>query len=407
VKADGCGGNDQTRWAFPLDQARLEAVPCLLDRLVPDSSFGKQTSDQVAGEVGFEAGGFVEDEEPVPQRLGAISEGAFAHRGQRVVRVWREELAHRLDGDALAARARPLRRDRRGACEEPACEREIQKLPGSFLADDAGTLEIGSEPVEDPWFTSERARRLPCSSTTDVGCDPLMLDVRLPREQKTEIVPPTAEHVLAVHDVLPPRYRLPMLVLDGTGMRLGELEYLTWGDVDESRGRWRVSAAVSKTSRARWVPVPPPLFAAVLELCPRDDRAPERRVFEGFGGDSSARRSRGRAPLPVCPRFRRMTSAIGESRCSTSPACPGPGSASTSDSGTSPSPRTPTPMSWSRKTSSTTRICSGMPGRDRVVSPLVATRREERPFLQACSIPTRPIASDGALAGGSTHEPAH
>ena len=109
--------------------------------------------------------------------------------------------------------------------------------------------------------------------------------VRLPREQKTEIVPPTAEHVLAVHDVLPPRYRLPLLVLDGTGMRLGELEYLTWGDVDGPRGRWRVSAAVSKTSRARWVPVPPPLFAAVLELCPRDDRAPERRVLEGFGGD--------------------------------------------------------------------------------------------------------------------------
>ena len=57
--------------------------------------------------------------------------------------------------------------------------------------------------------------------------------MRLPREQKTEIVPPTAEHVLAVHDVMPPRYRLPLLVLDATGMRLGELEGLRWGDVDE------------------------------------------------------------------------------------------------------------------------------------------------------------------------------
>ena len=109
--------------------------------------------------------------------------------------------------------------------------------------------------------------------------------VRLPREQKAEIVPPTAEHVLAVHGVLPPRYRLPLLVLDATGMRLGELEHLTWGDVDEPRQRWRVSAAVSKTSRARWVPVPLTVFAAVLELCPRDDRTPERRVFDGFGGD--------------------------------------------------------------------------------------------------------------------------
>jgi hypothetical protein len=34
--------------------------------------------------------------------------------------------------------------------------------------------------------------------------------VRLPREERVEIVPPTAEHVLAVHDLLPTRYRLPL-----------------------------------------------------------------------------------------------------------------------------------------------------------------------------------------------------
>jgi integrase len=68
-------------------------------------------------------------------------------------------------------------------------------------------------------------------------------------------------------------------------MRLGELEQLTWGDIDEPRGRWRVSRSVSKTGRARWVNVAPVLFEAVLALCPRDDRTPERRVFQGFGGD--------------------------------------------------------------------------------------------------------------------------
>lgn len=109
--------------------------------------------------------------------------------------------------------------------------------------------------------------------------------VRLPREDKVEIVPPTAEHVLAVHRLLPTRYKLPLVVLDATGMRLGELEGLRWGDCDEPRGRWRVSAAVSKTSTARWVNVPPPVFAAVLELVPRDDRTAERPVFQGFGGD--------------------------------------------------------------------------------------------------------------------------
>jgi integrase len=109
--------------------------------------------------------------------------------------------------------------------------------------------------------------------------------VRLPREDRPEIQPPTAEHVEAVHRLLARAYRLPLLVLDATGMRVGELEQLTWGDVDEQRGRWRVSAVVSKTSRARWVQVPPELFAAVSRLIPRDDRTPERRVFQGFGAD--------------------------------------------------------------------------------------------------------------------------
>ena len=109
--------------------------------------------------------------------------------------------------------------------------------------------------------------------------------VRLPREERTELNPPSGEHVRAVHALLPDRYRLPLLVLDATGMRVGELEQLTWGDVDEPRSSWRVSQAASKTGRARWVPVPLPVFEAVLELVPREDRTAERRVFLGFGAD--------------------------------------------------------------------------------------------------------------------------
>jgi integrase len=109
--------------------------------------------------------------------------------------------------------------------------------------------------------------------------------VRLPREDRSEIQPPSAEHVEAVVHLLAPGYWLPLLVLDGTGMRVGELEQLTWGDVDEPRGRWRVSRTVAKTGYGRWIAVPPALFAAVLELCPRDDRHPDRRVFEGMTAD--------------------------------------------------------------------------------------------------------------------------
>jgi integrase len=105
--------------------------------------------------------------------------------------------------------------------------------------------------------------------------------VQLPYEQREELAPPSAEHVEAVWRLLPTRYRLPLLVLDATGMRVGELEALTWGDVDEGNGRWRVTAAASKTRRPRWVQVPELVFRSVLELCPRDDRVAERRVFQG------------------------------------------------------------------------------------------------------------------------------
>lgn len=111
------------------------------------------------------------------------------------------------------------------------------------------------------------------------------LTVKLPREVRDEPKPPTAEQVLAVHHLLAPAYRLPLLVLDATGMRVGKLEALTWGDVDEARSRWRVSQAVAKTGQARWVAVPEPLFDAVLELVPRNDRTPERRVFQGVTAD--------------------------------------------------------------------------------------------------------------------------
>ena len=86
-------------------------------------------------------------------------------------------------------------------------------------------------------------------------------------------------------DLLPPRYRLPLLVLDATGMRVGELEQLTWGDVDEPRGRWRVSQRSLEDGPGALGRRPRAAFAAVLALVPRDDRAPDGRVFHGVRRD--------------------------------------------------------------------------------------------------------------------------
>jgi integrase len=110
--------------------------------------------------------------------------------------------------------------------------------------------------------------------------------VKLPHEAAEEINPPLAEHVLAALNLMPSRYRLPLLVLDDTGMRISELEKLEWQDIDEPRGRWRIRNSVSKTSRARWITPNPVIFTATIDLCPREDRNLSSQVFNGFSGDA-------------------------------------------------------------------------------------------------------------------------
>jgi integrase len=55
--------------------------------------------------------------------------------------------------------------------------------------------------------------------------------------------------------------------------------------VDERRGRWRIRSSAAKARAARWVSPPPEVFAAVVALCPRDDRVPDGPVFGGFGAE--------------------------------------------------------------------------------------------------------------------------
>jgi integrase len=108
--------------------------------------------------------------------------------------------------------------------------------------------------------------------------------VRLPREERNEPTPPSADQIEAVVRAMPHLYALAVLVLDATGMRVGELEEkgLLCGDLDEPSSRWRVRRAVEKGRRGRWISVPSDLFAAVLAtLPPREDRDPTAPVFPG------------------------------------------------------------------------------------------------------------------------------
>lgn len=112
------------------------------------------------------------------------------------------------------------------------------------------------------------------------------VQVKLPREEPGEMEPPRADHVEAVGWLLVPDYLLALLVLDATGVRVGELEAATLGDLDESRKAWLVRAAVAKTRRSRWVELPDDLFEAIVERLPaREDRQPGSPLFRNVTAD--------------------------------------------------------------------------------------------------------------------------
>jgi integrase len=105
--------------------------------------------------------------------------------------------------------------------------------------------------------------------------------VRLPRQAQEQVNPPSASEVEAIIEHVPSRWRLPLRVLEQTGMRVGELARLAWADVDVAGSRFRISQGKTASSR-RWVAVPAWLMVEVQESCPPDDRTAERRVFPGF-----------------------------------------------------------------------------------------------------------------------------
>jgi integrase len=109
-------------------------------------------------------------------------------------------------------------------------------------------------------------------------------NVRLPRIEVAIVEPPSAEQVETIIATVPPRWRLGLRVLEQTGMRVGELHKLEWGDVDEQGSRFRIKQGKTAAAR-RWVAVPEWLMAELAATCPREDRTAERRVFPGFTPD--------------------------------------------------------------------------------------------------------------------------
>jgi hypothetical protein len=108
--------------------------------------------------------------------------------------------------------------------------------------------------------------------------------VKLPREEPEEPNPPSADHVEAVHRLLPSKHRLPLLFLDWSGVRVSAIDRVLIADYDEPRRRVRLPAKITKTRRALWVELHPALADALeATLPPREDRDPAARLFADSG----------------------------------------------------------------------------------------------------------------------------
>jgi integrase len=105
--------------------------------------------------------------------------------------------------------------------------------------------------------------------------------VRLPRRERETVSPPSATDVAAILSGVPARWRLPLRLLEQTGMRVSEALELEWRDVDVSGCRLRVRGGKTPAAR-RWAAVPEWLMQELDALCPPDDRTPERRLFPGM-----------------------------------------------------------------------------------------------------------------------------
>jgi integrase len=107
--------------------------------------------------------------------------------------------------------------------------------------------------------------------------------VKLPRERKTHLPPPLAEHVERVLGFVAPSYRLPLALLDVTGARVNELVSASLGDLDEERLAIRVRPEAEKNERYRYLQLSDDLSAVRLETVPPwEDRDEAARLFPGL-----------------------------------------------------------------------------------------------------------------------------
>jgi integrase len=103
--------------------------------------------------------------------------------------------------------------------------------------------------------------------------------VKLPRQEREQITPPSARDVELIITNAPARWRLLLTTLAETGMRISEALAVTWADVDQAGERIRITKG--KTNAARqWVPVNADLLHEIVSATPLDDRTGRPARFQ-------------------------------------------------------------------------------------------------------------------------------
>lgn len=98
------------------------------------------------------------------------------------------------------------------------------------------------------------------------------------RADRGEVSAPRWLEWQAINDGSPRRHRAVLITLEGTGLRVGELEAMTWGDVDLAAGALIVRSGKTASARRR-VPISAAARDAIQAQCPLEDRDPDAPVF--------------------------------------------------------------------------------------------------------------------------------
>lgn len=98
-----------------------------------------------------------------------------------------------------------------------------------------------------------------------------------PNERKAD--PPSYAEFTALLERMGPKQVPAVAILEGTGLRIGELEALTWGDIDWRGKRVRVARTKGKTAGLRFVPLLPRVEMVLESLAEHEDRVGDQPVI--------------------------------------------------------------------------------------------------------------------------------